>query len=634
VVFNDRIQEVTERIVSRSSNQRTRYLKAIKREALGSTARSSLQCSNLAHSCAASSALDKERLQGKRVPNLGIVTSYNDILSAHQPYWSYPEAIRKTARSLGAVAQVAGGVPAMCDGVTQGEMGMSFSLFSRDVIAMSTGIALSHRTFDAVLHLGICDKIVPGLVMGTLSFGHIPAIFVPSGPMPTGMSNKKKSEIRQQYLEGKINEADLLAMESAVYHAPGTCTFYGTANSNQILMEVMGLHLPGATFINPGNPSREDMTAMAVERVLGLTEQGGSYTPVGEMLDERAFVNGIVALNATGGSPNHTIHLIAMARAAGITLRWEDFADISEVVPLLANIYPNGSADVNDFHKAGGVQFLITELLNAGFLHRDVRTVNGTGLDGYSLNSKAQGGKREDSVEPDQEKGGFRKGKLAMDFSFSASEGSVLDEAVSVDDTVLRPVTNPFYVTGGLKLLKGNLGRAITRISSVREEHYFIKAPAVIFDSPGQVHDAFRKGQLEKDFVAVLRYQGPRANGMPELHKLTLILKLLQGRGWSVALLTDGRLSGASNDVLSVIHVTPEAAAGGAIARVCEGDIIAIDALQGSIDVLLDDNVLSSRHIVERSVFSNLSAFDNEAMLFETFRRVVGPADEGAISLF
>jgi phosphogluconate dehydratase len=545
-----RIGEVTERIVKRSRPERQPYLDRLRAAAEKRPNRTRLGCSNLAHAFAGCAPHDKAMLKGGVTPNIGIITAYNDMLSAHQPYEPFPEMIRQTARAAGGTAQVAGGVPAMCDGVTQGYEGMELSLFSRDTIALAAGIGLSHDMFDAALFLGICDKIVPGLMIAALTFGHIPAVFVPAGPMPTGMSNTERAKARQLFAEGKIDEEELLEAESASYHAPGTCTFYGTANSNQMLMEIMGLHLPGASFVNPNTPLRDALTKAATNRALAITALGNDYTPVGGVIDERAIVNGVVGLHATGGSTNHTLHLVAIARAAGIALNWDDSADLSEVVPLLARVYPNGSADVNHFHRAGGMQFLIRELLSDGLLHDDVRTVIGKGLEPYR-----------------------QVPKLTADGNVVWGEGPT----ESGDQKVLAPIAKPFSPEGGLKLLAGNLGRGVIKISAVKPQHQVVEAPAKIFHTQEALNIAFKDGELNRDFIAVVRFQGPRANGMPELHKLTPTLGVLQDRGHKVALLTDGRMSGASGKVPAAIHMTPEAADGGPIARIREGDTVVID---------------------------------------------------------
>jgi phosphogluconate dehydratase len=540
-------------------------------------------------------------LAGDVVPNLAIVTAYNDMLSAHQPYERFPDIIRQAAREVGGVAQVAGGVPAMCDGVTQGQPGMELSLFSRDVIAMSAGVALSHNMFDAAVFLGICDKIVPGLMMAALAFGHLPAVFVPGGPMTSGLPNDEKAKIRQLYAEGKVGRAELLEAESKSYHAPGTCTFYGTANTNQMMMEIMGLHLPGASFVNPNTPLRDALTREAAKRALAITALGNEYTPVGEVIDERAIVNAVVGLHATGGSTNHTLHLVAIARAAGIELTWDDFSDLSEAVPLLARVYPNGLADVNHFHAAGGMGFLIGELLDAGLLHEDVRTVWGTGLSGYRV---------EAHLDDD---GGVRWVPAAP---------------ASHDAAVLRPASDPFQATGGLKLLSGNLGRAVIKTSAVKPERHVIEAPAIVFHSQSELMDAFKAGRLDRDFVAVMRFQGPRANGMPELHKLTPPLGVLQDRGHRVALVTDGRMSGASGKVPAAIHVTPEAEAGGPIGKIHDGDVIRVDATTGELNALVPAAEWESREPVVTDLAAN--AFGTGRELFAAFRAAAAPAEMGA----
>jgi len=538
---------------------------------------------------------------GETKANIAIVSAYNDMLSAHQPLERFPALIKAAVREAGAVAQFAGGVPAMCDGVTQGQAGMELSLFSRDVVAMATGIALSHDMFDGALYLGICDKIVPGLVIGALAFGHLPAVFVPGGPMPSGLPNDEKSRIRQLFAEGKVGRDALLEAESASYHSPGTCTFYGTANTNQMLMEIMGLHLPGASFVNPNTPLRDALTGHAAKRVSEITALGNQYTPVGEMLDEKAFVNGVVGLHATGGSTNHTMHLVAMARAAGIDLRWSDMAELSEIVPLLCRIYPNGLADVNHFHAAGGMGFLVRELLGEGLLHDDVRTIAGEGgLSAYAS-------------EP------FLDGDRLVWRDGPATTG---------DASVLAPAEKPFSPNGGLKLLEGNLGRAVIKVSAVKPERRIVEAPAVVFHDQNEMAAAFKAGLLERDFVAVIRFQGPTANGMPELHKLTPALGVLQDKGFKVALLTDGRMSGASGKVPAAIHLTPEATLGGPIARVRDGDLIRIDAETGRVDALVDATEWNTRELVTVDLAHYHEGCGRE--LFAAFRNTVGTADSGA----
>jgi phosphogluconate dehydratase len=596
-----RVAEVTQRIVERSRRSRGAYLARIEAAAAKAPARKRLGCANFAHGFAACAPGDKEALRDGTGPNLAIVTAYNDMLSAHQPYARFPDLIKEAARAAGGSAQVAGGVPAMCDGVTQGEKGMELSLFSRDVIALSTAVALSHDMFDAAVYLGICDKIVPGLLIGALSFGHLPAIFLPAGPMPSGLPNDEKSRIRQLYAEGKATRDDLLASEAQAYHAPGTCTFYGTANTNQMLMEIMGLHLPGSSFINPNTPLRDALTMLGVKRALELTALGNHFTPIGHVIDERAIVNGVVGLHATGGSTNLTIHLIAMASAAGIALTWEDFADLAEATPLLTRIYPNGKADVNHFHAAGGMGLLIRELLGAGLLHSGARTVWGDSLAEYA-------------VEPHLDADGAIAWTPAPDRSG--------------DPTVLRGAADPFQATGGLRVLEGRLGRAVIKTSAVAAERHVIEAPARVFHSQEELHAAFRAGELDRDFVAVVRFQGPKAIGMPELHKLMPPLGVLQDRGHKVALVTDGRMSGASGKVPSAIHVTPEAAAGGAIGKIRNGDVIRLDAPAGRLEVLVEDDVWVRRPHAEADLSASHIGVGRE--LFSVFRGAVGSADEGA----
>jgi len=601
MTLDARIGEVTERIRRRSESGRRQYLDQIAAAAERKPSRTRLSCSNLAHGFAACGPGDKAHLRGEVGPNLGIITAYNDMLSAHQPYGRFPDLIKEAARAAGGTAQVAGGVPAMCDGVTQGRAGMELSLFSRDAIAMAAAIGLSHDMFDATVFLGICDKIVPGLLIGALTFGHLPAIFIPAGPMPSGVANTDRSKARQLFAEGKIGTRELLDVEAGSYHAPGTCTFYGTANSNQMLMEIMGLHIPGATFINPDTPLRDALTRAATARALAITALGNDYTPAGEIIDERAIVNGVVGLHATGGSTNHTLHLVAIAKAAGMRLTWDDFADLSEIVPLLARVYPNGSADVNQFHQAGGMQFLIRDLLGAGLLHEDVTTVWGTGLSGY--------------VQAPQ-----------LDAAGNATWVDGPHE--SRDETILRPAARAFSPEGGLKLLDGNLGRAVIKVSAVKPEHQVVEAPAMIFHSQEEFSDAFRAGQLERDFVAVVRFQGPKANGMPELHKLTPTLGVLQDRGYKVALLTDGRMSGASGKVPAAIHVTPEAADGGAIARLLDGDIVRLDAPRGRLQVLIDAGEFAERTPASADLAANEFGVGRE--LFRLFRANAHAAEMGA----
>jgi phosphogluconate dehydratase len=594
------VSAVTERVVARSRDSRQRYLERMAAQASRAPQRKALGCANLAHGFAACGAQDKQALRTGDGPNLAIVTAYNDMLSAHQPLETYPEIIRQAAREAGGTAQVAGGVPAMCDGVTQGEAGMELSLFSRDVIALSTAVALSHQMFDGAVYLGVCDKIVPGLVMGALSFGHLPAVFIPAGPMTSGLGNDEKAKVRQLYTEGKVSRDQLLEAESQSYHGPGTCTFYGTANSNQMLMEIMGLHLPGSTFINPGTALREEITRASARQALSLTALGNRYTPMAQIYDEKAVVNGVVGLMATGGSTNHTMHLIAMAAAAGIRLTWDDLADLSHAVPLLTRIYPNGTADVNHFQAAGGMGYLIRELLAAGLLHEDVTTIMGTGLAGYLQ-------------EPVIADGG-------LSYRPAVTQ--------SRDTAVLRGSAAPFQTTGGLNVLRGNLGSGVVKSSSIPEDRHVVEAPARVFHSQEELLAAFKAGALNCDHVAVVRFQGPKANGMPELHRLTPPLAVLQERGQRVALVTDGRMSGASGKVPAAIHVTPEAADGGAIARVQDGDPIRLDADAGTLEVLADAEAFAARPLARADLSANEQGTGRE--LFATFRRMAGRADQGA----
>lgn len=553
------IERVTARIIEKSRAGRQRYLDLIAREADSGLGRPRLSCGNLAHGFAAAEE-DKAVIKNGQAPNLAIVTAYNDMLSAHQPYGRYPEAIKLFAREVGATAQVAGGVPAMCDGVTQGQLGMELSLFSRDTIAMGTAVALSHAMFEGMLLLGICDKIVPGLLIGALRFGHLPAILVPAGPMPSGLPNKEKQRIRQLFAEGKASRAELLEAESASYHSPGTCTFYGTANSNQMMMEVMGLHMPGAAFVNPGTKLRTELTRAATHRVAAIGRHSEDYRPLGQCVDEKAIINACVGLLATGGSTNHAIHLPAIARAAGISIDWQDLDELSAAVPLIARVYPNGSGDVNHFHAAGGMGFVIRELLDAGLLHRDIMTVAGNDLTAYG---------QEPVLHDDQ--------LVWRDAP-----------ATSGDETMLRTPANAFQPDGGMRLVQGNLGRATFKTSAVEMDRWTIEAPARVFESQEAVLAAFKAGELERDVVVVVRFQGPRANGMPELHKLTPPLGVLQDRGFRVALVTDGRMSGASGKVPAAIHLTPEALGGGPLSRVQDGDVIRLCARTGSLEVLAD----------------------------------------------
>lgn len=590
------IDRVTDRIRSRSRSTRDAYLSKIARAAEDGPRRAHLSCGNQAHAYAAMP--DKSDMATTRKPNIGIITAYNDMLSAHQPYERYPDLIRAAGHAAGATVQVAGGVPAMCDGVTQGRAGMELSLFSRDVIALAAGVGLSHDCFDAALYLGVCDKIVPGLVMAAATFGHVPAVFLPAGPMPSGLPNDEKSKVRQQFAAGEIGRDALMAAEMASYHSPGTCTFYGTANSNQMLMEFMGLHLPGSSFVNPNTPLRDALTVAGVQRAAAITRLGNDFLPAGEILDEKAFVNGIVGLMATGGSTNLVMHIPAMAKAAGILIDIEDFHDISETVPLMARVYPNGLADVNHFHAAGGIGYMIGQLLEAGMLHPDVRTINGTGLDGYTAEPKLEGDR----------------------IRWEAGSRDTLN------DRILRPARDAFAPTGGLKRLAGNLGRGVIKVSAVAPERHIIEAKARVFSDQEQVKAAFKGGAFTEDTIVVVRFQGPRANGMPELHSLTPILAVLQDRGLRVALLTDGRMSGASGKVPAAIHISPEASVGGPLARVRDGDLIRMDAVSGTIDCLAPD--FDARPAAAYDPAASSEGMGRE--LFAAFRAVAGPATEGA----
>jgi phosphogluconate dehydratase len=595
--MNPIVQQVTDTIRKRSEATRRAYLEKIDAASRTSNDRSSLPCSNLAHGIAACSSANKSKLQDGNSLNIGIVSAYNDMLSAHQPYERYPDLIREAAEKNQAVAQFAGGVPAMCDGVTQGQDGMDLSLFSRDVIALSTAVALSHDMFDAVLCLGICDKIVPGLLIGALSFGHLPAVFVPAGPMTSGLPNKEKAEVREAYAAGKADRKDLLAAESAAYHSPGTCTFYGTANSNQMLMEFMGLQLPGGSFVNPNTPLRAALTEEAVRQVLAITKTGDHYTPLGHIISEKAIVNSIVGLLATGGSTNHTLHLVAIAKAAGIQINWSDFSALSTAVPQLARVYPNGTADVNHFHEAGGLGFMIAELLQVGLLHEDVKTILGDGMHRFTQSPElGSDGVKWTTVKP-----------------------------ASGDRSILREVSDPFQKEGGLRLVQGNIGRAIVKLSAVADEHQKITAAARVFTSQLGFTEAFEAGELDADTVVVVSYQGPRANGMPELHKLTPYLGVLQNKGFKVALLTDGRMSGASGKVLAAIQVTPEAVADGLIARIQDGDMISIDAEAGLLNVAAN---LAERELMQADLTASASGMGRE--LFSIFRKEVSTAEAGA----
>ena len=596
--------EVTERIIERSRPTRAAYLQRVDEIIKRPKGPERLGCANVAHAFAAMPQNDKLRIFAEKAPNIGIVTAYNDMLSAHQPYAGYPEIIRDEARKLGATAQVAGGVPAMCDGITQGEAGMELSLFSRDNIAMGTAIALSHDVFDAALLLGVCDKIVPGLLIGALHFGHLPCVFVPAGPMSTGLDNTSKSKVREKYAQGLVGRDELLASENAAYHGAGTCTFYGTANSNQMLLEAMGLHVPGAAFIHPHDGLREDLTREAVRLVLNNTQKQ-NFTPIGKLVDEHVIVNAMVALLATGGSTNHLIHWVAVARSAGIIIDWTDFHYLAKATPLLASVYPNGKADVNEFQNAGGPGFVIRELIEGGYMYPDVYAV-------------AKGGLREYGKQLVKE-----NGKLLWK-PYPADSG---------DETIVRTAAHPFNESGGLRLLKGNLGRSVIKISAVPENRHIIEAPAIIFDSQEELLQAFDRGELERDFVAVVRFQGPKANGMPELHKLTPPLAVLQNKGFVVALVTDGRMSGASGKIPAAIHLSPEASAGGAIAKIRDGDIIRLNAAVGTLNALVDEDTWAEREAVELSDTKrhhNSHGIGRE--LFGGMRRNVLSAEEGAIT--
>lgn len=598
-ILHSEVDRVTDRIIRRSEGARRAYLERMQQARDKGPRRAHLSCGNQAHAFAASPDLDKPVLAAGTAGNIGIITAYNDMLSAHQPFEHFPDLIRAAAREVNGTAQVAGGVPAMCDGVTQGQSGMELSLFSRDVIAMATGIALSHNVFDASVYLGVCDKIVPGLVIAAASFGHIPAVFLPAGPMTSGLSNDDKSRVRKEFAQGKITRAELLAAEMAAYHGPGTCTFYGTANTNQMLMEFLGLHLPGASFVNPNTGLRDALTRAGAQRALANSALGDSYTPVCDILDERAFVNAIIGLNATGGSTNLLIHLLAMAKSAGVLLDWEDFADLSEITPLLARIYPNGLADVNHFHAAGGLGFVIGELLGAGLLHPDTRTAVGEGLEHYTQEPKLTG-----------------NGNIAW----------VAGAKASLNDKILRPAATPFSAKGGLKRLAGNLGSAVMKISAVAEDRHVIEAPVLVFENQQEVKKAFQEGALDQDVIVVVRYQGPKANGMPELHNLTPFLSVVQDRGYRIALVTDGRMSGASGKVPSAIHVSPEALDGGALALLRDGDMLRVDASMGRLEVL--DETVFQRVANPPDLGGNTHGTGRE--LFEVFRASVGSAETGA----
>lgn len=567
--MNSTIQKVTERIQARSAKSRKAYLAAVEANIRPGPRRKRLSEGNVAHATAACPVLEKTELLGAKWANIGIVTAYNDMLSAHQPFAGYPDLIKHAARRNGATAQVAGGVPAMCDGVTQGQDGMELSLFSRDIIAYSAAIALSHDMFDAAIHLGVCDKIVPGLMIGALRYGYIPQIFAPAGPMPSGIPNPEKAKVRQLFAEGKVGRDELLKVEAASYHAPGTCTFYGTANSNQMLMEIMGMQLPGASFVHPNTPLRDAITAQTTRRAVQMTDIGGEFTPAGHVIDEKAIVNGLVGLMATGGSTNLTIHMAAIAAAAGIIINWDDFSDISRATPLICRIYPNGIADVNHFHAAGGMAYLISQLIDAGLVHTDVTTVaGGEGLIEYTREPIKNAHAEEDTIL-------YKEGPKE-----------------SLDIEVLTSVDKPFRPDGGLRLLSGNIGRSVMKVSAVKRENWLVEAPAIVIDDQNKLIEMHKAGELEKDFVVVLRFQGPRANGMPELHKLTPIMGSLQDKGFKIAMVTDGRMSGASGKVPAAIHMHPEALAGGDIAKIMDGDIVRVDPEAETVSVVSDSNWL------------------------------------------
>lgn len=602
--MKQQIEDITQRIIKRSKKTRAAYLKKIDAAKSTTVHRASLSCGNLAHGFAACGKEEKQTIKGLNHSDIAIISAYNDMLSAHQPYQTYPEVIKESVRETGGIAQFAAGVPAMCDGVTQGQPGMDLSLMSRDVIAMSTAVGLSHNMFDGAVMLGICDKIVPGLLIASMTFGHLPTVFIPAGPMPSGIPNKEKARVRQQFAKGEVDEAALLDAESASYHAPGTCTFFGTANSNQLVVEVMGLHLPGASFVAPNTPLREALTKAASKQVTRLTQQSGNYMPVGKMIDERSIVNAIVALLATGGSTNLTMHIIAFAKAAGIIINFQDFNDLSMQVPLLTRIYPNGHADINHFQQAGGMALLFKELLGAGLLYEDVETICGRGLTRYTQQPVLENGQL---IWVD----GLEK---------------------SGDTEVITTVDNPFKADGGLRVLKGNLGVSVLKTSSLREGSFVINAPAVVFEDQNELQTAFDAGELEKDFVAVVRFQGPKARGMPELHKLTPLLGVLQDKGFKVALVTDGRMSGASGKVPAAIHLCPEAVDGGLISKVVDGDMIMLDGETGELTLQVDDQTLNLREASEFNINGHHQGMGRE--LFGFMRRNLSSAETGACSLF
>jgi len=595
--MNEIVKNVTQKIIDRSKKSREIYLDRVKKAKKQTVNRKTLGCSNFAHAIAPMNSEEKNVMIGETAPNMAIITAYNDMLSAHEPYSVYPALLKRELFNNGATAQVAGGVPAMCDGVTQSQPGMELSLFSRDNIAMGTAIGMSHNVYDGAFYLGVCDKIVPGLLIGALQFGHLPSIFVPAGPMPSGISNSQKAKVRQEFAQGKVDEKALLEVESKSYHSSGTCTFYGTANSNQMLLEMMGLQLPNSSFVNTNTPLRDALTRKAAQTLVKLKKEGKT---IGEMIDEKSFVNAIIGLMATGGSSNHTIHLIAMAKAAGIVLTWDDFDELSKVIPLLCKMYPNGSADVNHFRDAGGMSVVISQLIDAGLVHKDVETVVGFGLENFVVEPKL-----------DKDEVVFEKGAK-----------------VSRDENIISTVQKPFFIEGGIKLLKGNVGRSVIKTSALKNEHMIIEAPAIVFNSQNELQTAFKAGELEKDFIAVVRYQGPKSNGMPELHGLMPPLGSLQDRGFKVAILTDGRMSGASGKVPSAIHLTPEASDGGVIAKIKTGDLIKFDVENGEVSVIVDTIELENREIELPDTSSNVHGFGRE--LFSTIRASVGSAEEGA----
>ena len=603
MALHSAVSEITARIIERSRPTRSAYLEQLHAASTRAPSADRMGCANLAHAVAGMPLDDRFKVVAQHAPNIGIITAYNDMLSAHTPLQSYPALIKDEARKLGATAQVAGGVPAMCDGVTQGTSGMELSLFSRDVIAMATAVALSHDMFDAALMLGVCDKIVPGLLIGALQFGHLPTVFVPAGPMPSGLPNKEKAHVREQAAQGLVGREGLLDAELKSYHSPGTCTFYGTANSNQMLLEAMGLHVPGTAFVAPGGALRDELTREAARTVLSIIKSK-RFAPIGQVVDERAIVNAMVALLATGGSTNHLIHWVAVAHSAGIVIDWNDFSALSDVVPLLTHVYPNGSADVNQFQAAGGTGLVIRELLDGGFMHEDVLTVR-------------EGGIREYTREP----------------ALAGASLAWHDAGHSKDETIVRPVANPFSPTGGLKLLQGNLGRSVIKVSAVPDDRHVIEAPARVFDSQEALHAAFNVGELERDVVCVVRWQGPQANGMPELHKLTPPLAVLQGKGFRVALVTDGRMSGASGKVPAAIHVSPEAAAGGPLAKVRDGDVIRVDALCGELQVLVPEAEWAARQVaVMPGDLRQRNGIGMGRELFAGMRRHAMTAEQGALT--